>query len=1672
MEEAAAAPAAGEEPGRSEEQPVRTLNLDDAVDFDSAFYQYLRENVPRIYASCTHSRIERQERLAETCILTPLEWYLFGEDPSVFTERLRQSDSPPLCGRVFIPGETTYSCRDCAIDPTCVLCMSCFENSIHQDHRYKMHSSGGGGLCDCGDVEAWKSGPYCKIHEPGPANQGSEFRLPEEVLARARKVLPVIMKYLVDMLLWDLCGTCENELPDYLNSQQKSQYYYCLFYGGDSRCNDASIYSVQRVMQCSVKDARDIVAAAEREGRITVKEGNFEECTETAAELKKYAESVSPQHLNFDVMPSEVMAHQAFACSLGLWLNKILAYSSDFRQLFCQLCLEPNKWTDSEETCYVGFLVNNDARVHKGFRKIFYDLIFSSFFLEMEYKKLFAIEFVKHYRHAHREHMNDDHNKDSSLTGFSVQLFTVPTLARLLIEETSILRILTETLVDILPICFDVEKSSDKFTFQSYNQDRSQRVYTILCDLKYVLANKPASWSEKLEVMFMDGLDALLEFLSFMQDMEATPRMLGQHIEIETDWETAIAMQMQLKNILLLLQEWLVSNNEYRIELLIESPLRCLVLLGQVAAEMWRRNGLTFVSQVHYYHDVKCREQMYDKDIVMMQIGASYMDPNIFMLMMIDKYELKYAVGTISIPATDMDLVKQVNIITEEMLHALICIISERYVPGVGNVTKEECLTREIIQLLCIEPMSHSALIKALPDTENENINVEALINRVATFKKPSLSGHGVYELKEEYFDKYNLLFYHYSKSQRSKAEDSQKKRRKQENISEALPPPPPPDFTPAFQSVRNLLCCDVLMHLLRTLMQRALDEDPAFWSESIIQMVLHIMALGLIEEKQQLQTAPKEGITFDFYYKATRLGSSDPSSLSVFSLLGKLRSLTLLDSQKDMICWLQQMFEIVKQLHEKSEQSETASSSDVGKVDATQSSQERETRKRKAEAAKLHRQRIMAQMTALQKNFIETNKFLYDTTQKMYEESSQMEISLPAEEGPRIALGPNRGPSLLEKQEVTCILCQEEQEETPETSTLVLTSFVQKSAILCQSRGTTISADFVDPLFTRPELSVGTYSGGCGHVMHGTCWQKFYAATEGNRRHHQLHVDLIYEMVKGEYLCPLCKCHCNTAVPVLPCAAQQINRAEADALGQVLSLQCWLDVVAARISGYNLSILKGVRTVEAEFPCSENQSYEFGSILSFGVQPIPNLMDTLKEAVIQHANRIFEVGVGVPPAATDPRLPLMTWNSCAYTIQIFENLLHEEGKPLFGSLQSCQLANLKALVKCLEAQRVTCPHPTIRTHLVQLLAVFLPNMTLEQNPSLLAVDAFHLLVGSVAAFPSLYWDEVAELYPSVLVSAFHHLYLFRLITMTHILQIIFTSAAGMMPSKSAGDNEGDVSVANLFHDLSLYTNGALPANPSDWFVWNCVKQGILPYLRCAALFFYCLLGVAPPEELNSIVNLEDQFEALCSYLCLPTNLFLLFEENRVTMKPLLQRFCSDPAVLSVVTGKSLSLRYPRSRPTLIRLPENYSTLLNKVSSFRCPKSQHTEHKQPAMCLLCGAILCSHNTCCQEIVNGEELGACTAHSQRCGADLCIFLKIRECKVVILEAKTRGCISPAPYLDEYGETDPGLKRGNPLRLSHERYRKLLLQWLQHTFVEEIALTLEAQDLHFGFNWTTV
>jgi len=106
-----------------------------------------------------------KEALAKEEIIDVLVEFMLGDNPASALEKLRlEGNTATVCGKVFKNGEPTYSCRECGVDPTCVLCVNCFKRSAHRFHKYKMSTSGGGGCCDCGDDEAWKKDHYCQLH--------------------------------------------------------------------------------------------------------------------------------------------------------------------------------------------------------------------------------------------------------------------------------------------------------------------------------------------------------------------------------------------------------------------------------------------------------------------------------------------------------------------------------------------------------------------------------------------------------------------------------------------------------------------------------------------------------------------------------------------------------------------------------------------------------------------------------------------------------------------------------------------------------------------------------------------------------------------------------------------------------------------------------------------------------------------------------------------------------------------------------------------------------------------------------------------------------------------------------------------------------------------------------------------------------------------------------------------------------------------------------------------------------------------------------------------------------------------------------------------------------------------------------------------------------------------
>uniref|UniRef100_H3C3Y1 E3 ubiquitin-protein ligase n=1 Tax=Tetraodon nigroviridis TaxID=99883 RepID=H3C3Y1_TETNG len=1728
-----------------------------AADLQQEVYAHLAVYVPRIFclgpSASSSSREEQREDLAcQLLLLAPLEWLLLGEEPASGLALLQEKNQPsPLCGHVFKVGEPTYSCRECAADPTCVLCMQCFLGSVHKDHRYRMTTSGGGGFCDCGDAEAWKKGPYCQKHTPTTQSRDTEedpvAQLPADLVTRAYSIFSIILKYAVDMLTWEQADKLPAGLEPPYEHTHPHPAWYCMLFNDEVHTYEQVIYTLQKAVNCSQKEAVSFATTVDRDGRKSVRYGDFQFCEQAKSVIVRNTSRQS-KPLRVEVMHSSVVAHQCFALKTLSWLGQIIHYSDGLRRILCQVGLQSGPQGGSSSLVD---MMLNDSKMWKGARNIYHQLLMNSLLMDLKYKKIFAVQFAKNYRRLQTDFMEDDHERVVSVTSLSVQLFTVPTLARMLMVEENLMKTIIRTFVDHLRHrdlhgCFQFDRYTAQQAF------KFGRVQSLIGDLKYVLISRPSDWTDQLRFKFLEGLDAFLELLKCMQGMDPVVRQVGQHIEMEPEWEAAFTLQMKLTNIITMIQDWCSTDERVLIEaykrclstlshclsglsdgeqpislslaghsvdtfryqvsqdkvsihlpvcrllaglhvllsrtevtsrlpeqlplgelsppLLIELPLRCLVLCAQVHAGMWRRNGFSLINQIYYYHNVKCRVEMFDKDVIMLQVGASMMDPNHFLMIVLSRFELFHIFSSADcrkrFREANKDVVQQNNTLVEEMLHLIIMVIGERYILGIGQVEPFDEVRREIIHQLSIRPMAHSELVKALPENGNKETGLEKVIDSVASFKKPGVTGRGLYELRPEWSKHFNLYFHHYSRADQSKAEDTQRKLRRQNSEDSALPPPTPPPLCPLFGSLVNLLQCDVLLAVEGAVLQWAGEPSGGSWTDSMLQRVLHLVGLALLEEQQQLENSSGEDdVTFNYTCKITRPGAAPSPSGSILALLESLQNAPHLEIHKDMITWILKMVSNIKTTRERTASTSAAPANQEQGPEEMVRDKDKAERKRKAEMARLRREKIMAQMSEMQKHFINENKELFQQSLEELEASTSAAASSSSEPSSvsQMCVGPRRVGAADRRELVTCILCQEEQEVRGQGRAMVLAAFVQRSTVLSRNRQRSLpDPEHHDPLFMHPDLSLGIHTASCGHIMHASCWQRYFEAVQlkEQRRQQRLRGHTSYNVENGEFLCPLCECLSNTVVPLLP------HTETPDHSVSHPSLEAWLKVTSQQIAALHSFHASSDGPVSvSDRRCQRVTEQVEPTVPGFCVDFTPqNLFSSsITEMITTFNLSTYKVGLNVNPNEQDQRIPVLVWSTCAYTIQSIERLLTDEEKPLFGSLPCRQDDCLSSLTRFSSACWTAAPMKTTHTHFIRLFAALVPDSQVDNTPCILDVDMFHLLVYSILSYSSVHCLNQAG--NAVLDSA--HLHLLHLFTVAHLVQILLTSTTDevCMDQDSAGSEEEEFT-SQLYSTLQKHLGSVLPDAPSGWQLLHSIKVGALPFLRSAALFFHYLNSTTPPAEL--LVSGPVKWEALCSYLCLPSNLLQLYHSQHTLLDPRIPRWCCHPGVGQTLQRGGVTVRFPRESNRLIHLPDDYSVLINQASTFTCPRSGGDKSRAPTLCLVCGSLLCSQSYCCQTEVDGEDVGACTAHTFTCGAGLGLFLRVRECQVLFVAGKT-GCFYPPPYLDDYGETDQGLKRGNPLHLCLERYQKIERLWHQHGIAEVIGHAQEANQTLVTIDW---
>lgn len=599
-------------------------------------------------------------------------------------------------------------------------------------------------------------------------------------------------------------------------------------------------------------------------------------------------------------------------------------------------------------------------------------------------------------------------------------------------------------------------------------------------------------------------------------------------------------------------------------------PLRVCAWLAQMKAGMWVRNGLSLRHQMSQYRGVSSRDFAYYRDIFLLQTALVTCDSSRVLASMADRFGMVDWMTKNYVPRPGYEDAQIVDV-AEEFIHLLIILLTDR-----NSLTSiddsddamHQNISRDIAHVLCFKPLSFSDLSTRLSDKLLDSDMFQDVLEEVAFFRPPEgVNDTGTFELKPEYLELVDPYSAHYTKNQRDEAENvikewmAKKTGKKASDV--VFEPKLRPITSGAFADLprftRTLLFAQLVHHCLEYAMSSKdrTPNIPATRVDTFLQTVLHLILAATLDDSAGNEMSEDSGSFVT--HALTKARETQAGYLTIIGLLEKISIMSEFSACGAKIR------HILKRLWQKRPQAYASATASLkfpfDRIEtnspAIDTDNEKETKKKQA----LERQaRVMAQFQQQQQNFLNSQGDIDWGDEEFSDLESESETA-PESKLWKYPSGP-------------CILCQEETSDSRLYGTFAL---IQDSSIVRQTdirdpdwvrevlktpSSLDKSADEIRPFgvagenhttvrrldstggevisekiglskgFNAKNTLRGPVTTGCGHIMHYSCFEAYYAATQ--RRHTQQIARNHPECLQlKEFVCPLCKALGNAFLPI-----------------------------------------------------------------------------------------------------------------------------------------------------------------------------------------------------------------------------------------------------------------------------------------------------------------------------------------------------------------------------------------------------------------------------------------------------------------------------------------------------------------------------------------------------------
>ena len=605
---------------------------------------------------------------------------------------------------------------------------------------------------------------------------------------------------------------------------------------------------------------------------------------------------------------------------------------------------------------------------------------------------------------------------------------------------------------------------------------------------------------------------------------------------------------------------------------LFDYPLRVCAWLAQMKAGMWVRNGLSLRHQMSTYRGVSQRDLAHHRDIFLLQTAIVVCNPSRVLASMIDRFGMEDWMRGLYVVRSGYEEIQLLDV-AEDFIHLMIVLLSDR--TSLQPLEDEPhpqvlAIRRDITHILCFKPLSFSELCGRMADKFQDLEEFQDILEEMTIFRPPEgLSDTGTFELKQEYLADIDPYIAHYTKNQRDEAETVYRtwvaKKSGKSILEIVYEPKNRPINSGIFEDLssftRTPLFAQVIFRSLSySLHARGFaSKIPHTRVEAFLQVVLHLVLAAILED----QTDEEDGDSSFVHHLLTKSAETPQQAHNtIFIILRRLLGIDELQACHAKIRLILHRIQQRRPHRFAFEMNAQGIPTDPLGTDSPSSlsSDDLEAKKRQA----LDRQaKVMAQFQQQQQNFLD-NQGSIDWGEEDYDDVEST-ATAHAEERKALWKYPTGN----------CILCQEETNDTRLFGTFAL---IMDSNILRQTD--LHSSDFVAEVVATPPsldrsadhirpfgvarqnrgrirklasdghevMSVrqglgkgfpplhfmrGPVSSGCGHIMHYSCFELYYGATQ-RRQNHQIARNHPERIDHKEFVCPLCKALGNTFLPII----------------------------------------------------------------------------------------------------------------------------------------------------------------------------------------------------------------------------------------------------------------------------------------------------------------------------------------------------------------------------------------------------------------------------------------------------------------------------------------------------------------------------------------------------------